>query len=174
MKKVKLLVLDVDGVLTDGKLYYGSSGEEYKSFHTQDGLGINLARYSGIKIALISGRSSNAVKKRAEELKIDVFYQGIHDKVQVLNEIMADLSINLENICYMGDDLNDLPILQIVGYPAAPQNAVPLVKESARFVSKANGGEGAVRELIDHILTEGYDYKSLLHSYFNGTITFTQ
>lgn len=174
MEQVKLLVFDVDGVLTDGKIYYGSDETEYKSFHTKDGLGINLAHHVGIKTALITGRDSKAVKKRANELKIDALYQGVHDKVKVLQEIINKFEIQLQHVCYMGDDLNDLPIMQIVGYPAAPQNAVPLVKNFAKFVSNANGGEGAVRELIDHILAEKYDYKSILGEYFNGKITFTQ
>lgn len=174
MRQVKLLVLDVDGVLTDGKLYYGSDGEEYKTFHTKDGLGLNLAHHAGIKTALITGRRSLAVKKRAKELKIDALYEGVQDKVAVLHEILNDFKLGLKDVCYMGDDLNDLPILQIVGLSAAPQNAVPLVKKVAQFVSQANGGEGAVRELIDHFLTEGYDYPSLLKDYFHGTIIFTQ
>lgn len=174
MRKVKLLVLDVDGVLTDGRIYYSSSGEELKAFNTQDGLGINLARHIGIKIALITGRSSEAVKKRADELKIDSVYQGVHDKVKVLNDILRNFDISLEHVCYMGDDLNDLPILQIVGFPAAPQNAVPFVKQHAQFVANSKGGEGAVRELVDYILTEGYDYPSLLEEYFGGMIRITQ
>jgi len=173
MKKVKLIVLDVDGVLTDGKLYIGSDGEEYKCFHTQDGLGISLARHSGIKIALITGRTSAAVTKRAEELNIDIVYQGVHDKVRVLREIINSYNINEENVCYMGDDLNDLPILELVGLPAAPQNAVPYVKKAVRFISKANGGEGAVRELIDYILSED-DYHELLNDYFKGMINLPQ
>lgn len=174
MEKVKLLVFDVDGVLTDGKLYYGSDEAEYKTFHTKDGLGINLAHHVGIKTAIITGRKSNAVKKRVDELKINAFYQGVHDKVSVLQELINDFEINLEHVCYMGDDLNDLPVMQLVGLPAAPQNAVPLVKNFAKFVTNAHGGEGAVRELIDYILTNNYDYESIIAEYFDGKITFTQ
>ena len=128
MNEIKLIVLDVDGVLTDGKLYIGNDGEEYKSFHTQDGMGISLARYAGIKFAIITGRTSMAVSKRAEELKIDFVYQGISEKIKALDELREKTGIQLNEICYVGDDINDLPILKIVGFPAAPNNAVPLVK----------------------------------------------
>jgi 3-deoxy-D-manno-octulosonate 8-phosphate phosphatase (KDO 8-P phosphatase) len=168
MKNIKLIVFDVDGVLTDGRLYIGSNGEEYKAFHTQDGMGISLARYAGIKTAIITGRSSESVSKRASELKIDFVYQGIHEKLEVLKEIVSELQINLDQVCYIGDDINDLPILRVVGFPAAPSNAVDLVKEQVQFVSKLKGGEGAVREIIDSILRESYDYTTLLEDYLNG------
>ena len=105
MNQIKLIVLDVDGVLTDGKLYIGSNGEEYKAFHTQDGMGISLARYVGIKFAIITGRSSKAVSKRAEELKIDYVYQGISEKIKVLEEIREKTGIQLDEICYVGDNI---------------------------------------------------------------------
>ncbi|WP_332695112.1 KdsC family phosphatase [Halalkalibacter lacteus] len=174
MKNIKLLVLDVDGVLTDGKLFIGSDGEEYKAFHTQDGMGISLARYTGMKIAIITGRKSPAVEKRANELKIDYVYQGIHDKLSVLHDIMSDLGITLDEVCYIGDDINDLPILQVVGYPAAPANAVGPVKADVQYVAKANGGEGAVREILDRLLAEQYDYNQLLNDYLSGLVTITQ
>lgn len=174
MKPIKLIVLDVDGVLTDGKLYIGSDGNEIKTFHTQDGMGLSLARYAGIKLAIISGRSSEAVTKRGNELKFDHIHQGIHDKVDVLYEIVNTHGISLDEVCYVGDDINDLPILQIVGFPAAPNNAVELVKQHVNFVSKANGGEGAVREIIEYILKENYDYHSILVEYLNGNVKIKQ
>ncbi|MGG4167071.1 HAD-IIIA family hydrolase [Rossellomorea vietnamensis] len=172
--KIKLIVLDVDGVLTDGKLYIGSDRVEYKPFHTQDGMGISLAHYTGMKTAIITGRKSEAVSKRAEELKIKYVYQGIHDKLTVLQEIMDDLQITLDEVCYVGDDINDLPILQKVGLPVVPNNAVSIVKEYAQYVTISNGGEGAVREIIDHILAEQYDYKSLIHDYLDGKVLIVQ
>lgn len=171
---IKLVVLDVDGVLTDGRLFIGSDGEEYKAFHTQDGMGISLSQYAGIKTAIITGRKSEAVSKRASELKINYVYQGIHQKLEVLEEIMTDLQIGLKDVCYIGDDINDLPILQKVGFAAAPNNAVQIVKENTHFVAKKNGGEGAVREIIDTILIEMYDYNSLLTDYLNGEVMITQ
>lgn len=174
MKKIKLIVLDVDGVLTDGKLYMGSDGEEYKAFHTQDGMGISLARYAGIKTAIITGRSSEAVTKRSKELKIDYVFQGIHEKLEVLQQIVSELQIGLNEVCYVGDDINDLPILREVGFPAAPNNAVPYVKEQAVYVSLLKGGEGAVRDIIEFILQEQYDYETLLDDYLYGKIRVVQ
>ncbi|RBW68905.1 KdsC family phosphatase [Bacillus taeanensis] len=174
MKAIKLVVLDVDGVLTDGKLYIGSDREEYKAFHTQDGMGISLARYTGVKIAIITGRNSPSVEKRANELKIDYVYQGIHDKLTVLEELKAELHIDSDEICYIGDDINDLPILQNVGFPAAPNNAVPFVKEHVKYIAKLNGGEGAVREILDHLLALQCDYNALLSDYLGGKVKVTQ
>lgn len=172
--KIKLIVLDVDGVLTDGRLFIGSDGEEYKAFHTQDGMGISLAHYAGIKTAIITGRKSEAVTKRAQELKINYVYQGIHEKMEVLEDIIQDLQIELNEVCYIGDDINDLPILQKVGFPAAPNNAVEIVKEHVQYVAKLSGGEGAVREIIDSLLHEAYDYHALLADYLKGNIKLTQ
>lgn len=174
MKQIKLIVLDVDGVLTDGRLYMGSDGEEYKAFHTQDGMGISLARYAGIKTAIITGRASEAVTKRSKELKIDYVFQGINEKFEVLKQIVSELQIGLDEVCYVGDDINDLPILRKVGFPAAPSNAVPYVKEQAEYVSLLKGGEGAVREIIEFILQEQYDYKTLLDDYLYGKIRVVQ
>ncbi|MBM7652575.1 KdsC family phosphatase [Neobacillus cucumis] len=174
MKNIKLIVFDVDGVLTDGKLYIGSDGHEYKAFHTQDGMGISLAHYTGIKTAIITGRKSEAVAKRASELKINYVYQGIHQKLEVLEQIMADMKISFDEICYVGDDINDLPILKVVGFGAAPNNAVPLVREQVQYVAHSNGGEGAVREIIEHILQQSIDYPALISDFLNGKIRVTQ
>ncbi|ASV68227.1 KdsC family phosphatase [Cytobacillus kochii] len=165
---IKLIVLDVDGVLTDGKLFIGSDGTEYKAFNTQDGMGISLARYAGIKIAIITGRVSSAVSKRAKELNIDYVYQGINHKIEVLEKIAEDMKINFSEICYIGDDINDLPILKVVGYPACPLNAVSIVKQYVEKVSMYNGGDGAVREIIDEVLSQQYDFYSLVESYLDG------
>lgn len=171
---IKLIVLDVDGVLTDGRLFIGSDGEEYKAFHTQDGMGISLAHHAGIKTAIITGRKSAAVSKRASELKINYVYQGIHEKMEVLEEILQELKVDLNEVCYIGDDINDLPILQTVGFPAAPNNAVEIVKEHVKYVSKLNGGNGAVREIIDFILTDSNNYQDLITAYLKGKVKLTQ
>ncbi len=159
--------MDVDGVLTDGKLHLSSNGDELKSFHTQDGMGISLARYAGIKSAIITGRTSEAVNRRAKELKIDYVYQGIKDKTQILNEIIAFENVEKENICYIGDDINDLPILKQVGYAASPSNAVPLVLKNVDFVAERPGGEGAVRSIIDNILEQQAEYSNLIRNFIN-------
>ncbi|MGD6991012.1 KdsC family phosphatase [Sutcliffiella horikoshii] len=174
LTKIKLIVLDVDGVLTDGKLFIGSDGEEYKGFNTQDGMGISFARYTGIKTAIITGRKSEAVAKRAKELKIDYLFQGIHEKLDVLEEIKKELGLKYEEICYIGDDINDLPILQVVGYPCAPNNAVEIVKKACKKVAKKNGGAGAVRELIDEILTNQENYDEILIDFLSGNVKVVQ
>ncbi|KMK77393.1 KdsC family phosphatase [Alkalihalobacillus pseudalcaliphilus] len=150
--EVRLMVLDVDGVLTDGKLYKSEDGREIKTFHTQDGLGIRFAQANGLDVTIISGRVSVAVENRAKELKIEYVYQGIKNKVAVLNRLLSELSLGLEQVCYIGDDWNDLPVMNKVGYPCAPANAVELVKQQAVFVTGRKGGEGAVREVIEHLL----------------------
>lgn len=172
--KIKLIVLDVDGVLTDGKLYIGSDRVEYKPFHTQDGMGISLAHYTGIKTAIITGRKSEAVSKRAEELKVGYVYQGIHDKFPVLEDIMKDMDITLQEVCYMGDDINDLPIMQRVGLAVAPDNAVSIVKEYAHQVTKLRGGEGAVREMIESVISEQQDFRLLIKDYLDGKVAIIQ
>ena len=111
-----------------------------------------------------------AVSKRAEELKIDFVYQGISEKIKVLEEIREKTGIQLNEICYVGDDINDLPILKIVGFPCAPHNAVPLVKKTVRFVASSNGGEGAVREIIEEILQKQRNYDQLIEDFLEGKV----
>ncbi|PLS01494.1 KdsC family phosphatase [Neobacillus cucumis] len=174
MKNIKLIVFDVDGVLTDGKLYIGSDGHEYKAFHTQDGMGISLAHYAGIKTAIITGRTSEAVAKRAKELKINYVFQGIHHKLEVLQQMISEMKISLDEVCYVGDDINDLPILKVCGFGAVPNNAVPLVREQVQFVSQHNGGEGAVRDIIEHILQQSNEYPTLIEDFLNGKVRVIQ
>ena len=171
---IELIVLDVDGVLTDGKLYIGSDGTEYKAFHTQDGMAISLAKQAGIKTAIISGRKSDAVLRRASDLKIDFVYEGIHDKWKILEEVIDEIGIGLENVCYMGDDLNDIPILRKVGWPCAPHNAIDFVKQNAEFVARSNGGEGAVREMIDALLIQQFNEEELLQLFLSSKMKITQ
>jgi 3-deoxy-D-manno-octulosonate 8-phosphate phosphatase (KDO 8-P phosphatase) len=159
MKGVKLLALDVDGTLTDGGLYLSESGESLKRFHAQDGLGIVLAAHVGLEIAWITGRKSPIVQRRAEALGVTALRQGIHDKAAALREISEERGIALSEMAFMGDDLNDLPALSIVGVALAPRNAVPRVLELVHWVSSKNGGEGAVRDAIDTILTARGDDK---------------
>lgn len=163
--EIKLIALDVDGVLTDGKLLIGSDGVEYKSFHVKDGMGISLARFHGIKVAFITGRKSEAVQIRSKELNIDYLFQGITNKVEVLYEIVALLDIHLNNVFYMGDDINDLPIIKLVGVSAAPKDAVEIIKRSVDFVSNFDGGNGAVREAIEYVLSQQADYNYLVENY---------
>ena len=150
--KVKLLLLDVDGILTDGRLYFSNSGEESKAFHSLDGHGIKMLLLAGIPVGIITGRKSNIVTKRAADLGIDILYQGREDKIDVLKEIIANKGIEAHAIAYAGDDLPDLPVLQAVGLSFSVPGAHPDVKGAVNAITTRCGGEGAVREITDFIL----------------------
>jgi len=149
---IKFLLLDVDGILTDGKIIIDSYGNELKSFHIQDGHGIFLIKSSGIEVGIISGRYSRAVEYRAKELNIEEVHQGVRDKVKIYEEIKAKYKLSDEAVAFMGDDLIDIPLLRKVGFSATTADAVNEVKEIADMITERNGGEGAVREVIDFIL----------------------
>ena len=151
-QKIKLLILDVDGVLTDNGLYIDDNGVESKKFNVADGMGIWLAHKAGIEVALISGRPSKATTYRAFQLKIKHVYLGQSDKLDVYDKLKRTLNIKDEQIAYMGDDLVDIPVLKKVGFPVCVRNAYPLAKRFAKLVTRAKGGEGAVREVADLIL----------------------
>ena len=149
---IKLVLLDVDGTLTDGGIYRGNNGEELKKFNVKDGYAIVNAQKLSIEFGIITGRKSELVEIRAKELKIKYLYQGISEKTVILEEIIKKDSLSKEEIAYMGDDLNDLLIMKQVGLSGTPKDAVDEVIQVADFVSKKNGGSGAVREFIEYIL----------------------
>jgi 3-deoxy-D-manno-octulosonate 8-phosphate phosphatase (KDO 8-P phosphatase) len=151
-RDIKLLVLDVDGVLTDGRLWYGNTGEELKAFHIQDGLGIKLLLRSGVDIAIITGRRSALVARRAKELGIRHVIQGREDKLAALETMRTELGIELEQIAYVGDDLPDLSAIRAAGLGIAVANAVAVVAEHAAHKTVRCGGDGAVREVCELIL----------------------
>ncbi|MEX0601979.1 MAG: HAD hydrolase family protein, partial [Bacteroidota bacterium] len=152
LKRIRLLLLDVDGVMSDGGVYYTESGDELKKFNIQDGYGIVRLRDAGVAVGLITGRISTLVRRRAAELGITEVHQNLTDKRGTYEEIKARLGLADEEIAYMGDDEPDLPVLQAVGFSAAPANAVESVKRTVQYVCRRNGGEGAVREVIELIL----------------------
>ena len=158
--KIGLLILDVDGVLTDGRLYFSAAGEELKTFHTLDGQGIKMLQKSGIEVAIITGRSSIAVEKRALDLGIKMLYQGREDKLVALNEILGHQAYTIDQVAYVGDDLPDLGPIRNVGLSFSVPNGHPEVKTSALAVTTANGGFGAVREISDFILQAQNKYDS--------------
>ena len=160
---IELFLLDVDGVMTDGGVYLGDEDFEMKKFNTQDGLGIVMARRAGIESGIITGRVSAAVARRARELEIDKIYQGQHWKIEALSEIMEEY--NPAELAYMGDDLLDLPVLDRVGFPLAPANARPAVKDSALYVTETPGGEGAIREAVDHLLALRGEFEEMIEFY---------
>lgn len=151
-EKIKLFITDVDGVLTDGRIVLGNDGEELKFFHVHDGLGIKLAQEAGIKTAIITGRESKLVSRRAGELEISEVHQNIKDKLAVFDSLLEKYEISAENAAYIGDDLNDLPILERVGLSLSVANGVEEVREKVDYVTEKAGGEGAVREVIELIL----------------------
>lgn len=152
LKKIRALVLDVDGVLTDGGMYYGPGGEGLKRFNVKDGLGLRMMLEAGIAIALISGENSEILRRRAEKLKIADIFVGVEDKLKTLETFLASRQIGLEETAYVGDDLNDLPAMQKVALPVAVADAVPQVRKAAKWVTTRRGGEAAVREVCDAIL----------------------
>ncbi|ERK53640.1 HAD family hydrolase [Leptotrichia sp. oral taxon 879] len=149
---IKLILLDVDGTLTDGGIYLGNSGEELKKFNVKDGYAILNAQKLGIEFGIITGAESELLKKRAEKLNIKYLYQGISEKTIILDEIMQISGLQKEEIAYMGDDLNDIKIMKKSGFSGTPLDGVNEAKIIADFVSTKNGGEGAVREFIEIIL----------------------
>ena len=152
LHKIKLLLLDVDGVMTDGGIYLSNSGDELKKFNIQDGYGIVKLQRTGIKVGIITGRVSNIVTRRAEELGITEVHQNLENKLEVYKQLKAKLNLTDANIAYIGDDEFDLPVLESVGFSATPSNAMPVVKKKVLYVCKRSGGNGAVREVIDLIL----------------------
>jgi len=151
-RQVQLLLLDVDGVLTDGSITYLSGGGEAKSFNTQDGLGIKLLQDSGVAVGIITARSSEAVERRARDLKFAHVFQGKEDKLTVYETILKETGLRPPQTAYMGDDLMDLPLLNRVGFAAAPANAVAEIRQRVHYTAERSGGRGAVREVCDLIL----------------------
>lgn len=151
-QKTQLLVLDVDGVLTSGDLHFNENGEYLKTFNTLDGHGLNMLNKAGITIAIITGRKSSMLRKRLEELNVLNIYDGIENKLEVLEYLYTTLGLNTQQVAYMGDDLPDLDCLKSVGFAICPNNAHSYIKQQTHWQTTKNGGCGAVREVCDHIL----------------------
>ena len=150
--RIKLFGMDIDGVLTDSGIYLGDSGQEFKKFNAHDGMGITLVIRSGIVPFIITGRTSEAVARRARELSIPEVYQGAKRKEECLEDISSRLGVALSEIAYVGDDIADLSVLTRVGLPMAVGDAVAEVKQVAKYVTQARGGDGAVREACEHVI----------------------
>ena len=165
LTKIKLVVLDVDGVLTDGQIIIAPTGELCKQFNVADGLGISIAQRLGIKVGIITGRKGEIITRRAQELGITILYMGISNKKQALEQILQQEKLTLAEVAYMGDDLNDLSVLQVVGLSAAPANAVVEVKERVQYICQRSGGQGAVRELLEQLLKAQGLWKKVIKEY---------
>lgn len=162
---VKLLALDVDGVLTDGSINIGAEGELFKAFNARDGLGLSCLLRSGVRVAIITGRKSAIIHRRAEELGITELYEGVKDKRKILAELAENAGLKQEEIAYMGDDLNDLPALTYAGLPCAPADAAPEVIRASVFTAQNCGGHGAVREAAELILKAQGKWNEIVNAY---------
>lgn len=162
LKAVKLIAMDVDGVLTDGRICLDQEGRELKSFSALDGMGIVLARRAGLPVVFITARGSKAVRARAAELGVDAIYENRKSKTAAFNSLLERFRFSEGQVCYIGDDLMDLPVLRRAGFPVAVSNAVPDVKKAARYVTKTSGGSGAVREVVERILKAQGLWKKVL------------
>jgi 3-deoxy-D-manno-octulosonate 8-phosphate phosphatase (KDO 8-P phosphatase) len=165
LQKISLLALDVDGVLTDGTLIINADGSESKFFNSLDGHGIRMWRRAGLKVALISGRTSVPTERRAEQLQIEYVFQECHDKLPVVEKLTGQLGLSPANIAYIGDDLTDMPVMRYAGFGIAVANAVDEVKACADYVTSRPGGSGAVREVIEYILKNSGRWQELMKRY---------
>ena len=165
IKKIKLLVLDVDGVLTDGRIILDHEGQEIKIFNVLDGFGIVLFKRLGYKTAIISARCAKAVTARAADLGVDKIYQDANPKIQAYQQLLKELDLNDEDVCFVGDDLPDLAILKRAGFAASVPNARPEIKREAHYITKKEAGHGAVREIVELILKTQGKWKEVLERY---------
>jgi len=156
---IELLILDVDGVLTDGRLYFSANGDETKAFHVRDGYGIRKLLASGCQVAVISGRQSAAVTRRMNELGVEYVYQGCADKQVTLHKLLKELSLSTDVCAFMGDDMPDLEVMNMVAFPLCVADAHPMLSASAKWQSQGKGGQGAVREACD-LIREARESKS--------------
>ncbi|MEA3362724.1 MAG: HAD-IIIA family hydrolase [Thermodesulfobacteriota bacterium] len=166
LAKIKLLLLDVDGVLTDGRIIYDNHGNELKAFDVKDGHGLKLLQRAGIQVGIITGRSSEIVSRRAKELGIEILYQGALQKLEPYVEILSNLGLTDDQVAYVGDDVIDLPILRRVGFSATVADAAPDVLPLVDYVSSRSGGCGAVREICDMLLRASGQWEELTERYF--------
>ncbi|MES2837153.1 MAG: HAD-IIIA family hydrolase [Bacteroidota bacterium] len=150
----KLVITDIDGVWTDGGMYYDQTGNEWKKFNTSDSAGVLFCKKLNIPVAIITGEETEIVSRRAKKLKIDYLFQGISDKLTVAKKLCQELNITLNDVAYIGDDLNDIELLDAVGIAASPNNAPDYIKSRVNFVTKKSGGEGAFREFVETILVD--------------------
>lgn len=168
---IKLAIFDVDGVLTDGKLYYSKTAMELKSFHVHDGLGLKLLHKSGLEIAIITACRSGIIGRRAQDLGLRYVYQDCENKLKVYEELKQELKLEDREIAYMGDDLIDLPIMSRVGLSLTVANAPQLVQDRVNYITRAAGGQGAVREVCELLMQAQGTYLTVLEPYLQTEVT---
>lgn len=152
LRQIRLFATDVDGVLTDGGMYYSESGDEWKKFNTRDGMGIKLLQKTGLITAIVTQENTRIVARRVEKLAIPELHQGVFDKLSVIRDMATRHGVSLRQVAYIGDDVNDMEALQAVGFSAAPADSLPQVLKVVDYVCRLKGGEGAVRELVELLL----------------------
>ena len=152
--ELKLVITDIDGVWTDGGMYYDQTGNEWKKFNTSDSAGVLFCKKLNIPVCIITGEETEIVKRRAEKLKIDYLFQGVGDKLTVAKKLCLELNINLSDVAFIGDDINDVALLREVGISASPDNAPDYIKEMVSFTTAKKGGDGAFREFVETILNK--------------------
>jgi 3-deoxy-D-manno-octulosonate 8-phosphate phosphatase (KDO 8-P phosphatase) len=162
IKEIKMVIMDVDGVLTDGRIYWDCKGIETQVFDVHDGAGIIYLQRCGIQTAIISGRDPKSTLFRAKQVRITEVHLGIGHKVEALDKILKKYRLSARDVCYVGDDLLDIPIMKRVGYPVAVNNARPEVKRCARYITKRCGGNGAIRELAEKILKAQHKWNEII------------
>lgn len=166
-KLIRLVIFDVDGVLTDGSLFYGDDGQEYKAFHSRDGHGMNMLQNSGVEIGIITGRTSSVVNHRMKNLNISHIYQGQSDKLPAFESLMEKLDLRPEQIAYVGDDIVDLPIMLRVGLAISVADGHPLAKQHAHWTTSKSGGRGAAREVCEFVMEAQGTLQTALQKYLN-------
>lgn len=166
-KKIKLVIFDIDGVLTSGALFIGDDGQEYKAFNSKDGHGLRMLQDSGVEVAIITGRTSKVVTHRAKDLGITRIYQGKREKLPAYEELIKETGLSHEQIAYVGDDVVDLPVMSKVGLSICVQDGHSFVKQHSHWVTESNGGCGAGREVCEMILDAQGNLHDMLQSYIN-------
>ena len=166
IQKIKLLIVDNDGVLTDGRIVLGDYGDELKFFDVQDGFGLVLARRAGLNTVIMSGKKSRINHRRAKELNINLIIQNAFDKLKAFEKVLKKFKVSAEEVCYIGDDLIDLPVLRRVGFAVAVPNGVEEVRQAAHYITQKSGGRGAVREVVDMILKTQGSWAKATERYF--------
>ncbi len=156
MDSINLFLVDCDGVLTDGGMYYFESGDEAKKFNTRDGMAFKLLKLKKVKIGIITGEKTNIVLNRAKKLKMDFVFMGVENKLKVVDKLINDLGISYENVLYIGDDINDLEVIKKVGFSACPVDAEKIVKDNCSYISDVSGGHGVIRDIYNKFF-ESFD-----------------
>ncbi len=168
MATTKLIVSDIDGVWTDGGLYYDELGKEFKKFNVKDGASIKLLKLAKIPICIITAKDSIMVKKRATELNVDYLFQGVEDKISVIADLLSQLEISFEETAYIGDDFNDVPLLRKAGISATPADATMSIQREANWVMSKKGGEGVFREFVEKVLMENKQFETTYTQLINN------